>query len=173
MNRRQFSQRLSALFAAPLIPKVALAAPALAATNTQQPYYWASFIARIHNKASPALFQRHLSLDAETANQIYRALIKDNVISPPNVHGVSNALNPFARNGISATTSNAFKPKIETASETTRLDKDLEKSDLSDDDSDVVNQDTRQIQDETTPHTDSTNSTTPDDTGQDKLAPPV
>ncbi|GHA52448.1 hypothetical protein GCM10008927_17380 [Amylibacter ulvae] len=99
MNRRQFTQSLAALISAPAIPAAALAKTA---TTTplhmfQHPYSWAAFTARIHDKASPAMFKRQLALTDEMAQHVYDVLLKENVITMPDALGVSKTLKPFGR----------------------------------------------------------------------------
>ena len=71
MNRRQFTQRLTALGAVPVMPAGLTAAatsamPAMAA-SVGQPYLWATFVAHIHDKASVQMFKHQLSLTDEKA----------------------------------------------------------------------------------------------------------
>ena len=71
MNRRQFTQRLAALGAVPVMPAglatAATSAMPATAASVGQPYLWAAFVARIHDKASVQMFKRQLSLTDEKA----------------------------------------------------------------------------------------------------------
>jgi len=110
MNRRQFTQRVAALATTPFVPATIL--PVL---HIGQPYLWAAFIARIHDKASISMFKRHFSLTDEKATQVYNALVSDGTISPPNAQGISHAMNPFKRNFAASMVSapqSAFKNKL-------------------------------------------------------------
>ena len=120
MNRRQFTQRLAALGAVPVMPAglatAATSAMPATAASVGQPYLWAAFVARIHDKASVQMFKRQLSLTDEKAAQVYNTLLNDGVISVPNAQGVSHAMNPFKRNfatGMASTTQSSVKSKIE------------------------------------------------------------
>jgi len=151
MNRRQFTQRLAAVAAAPLVP-TGLASSAVAGTaQVSQKHQWAAFIARIHNKASPAMLKRHLSLSDGEATQVFNALVKDQIISRPNQMGISHAMNPFKRDfgtGLAPTPQAAFKPKVQEAAQ--KLDQAMDDLDqFVDSDSVTVNQDTPKCEDDT------------------------
>jgi len=115
MNRRQFTQRLAAVATAPLVP-ASLAKSAVAGTaQASQKHQWAAFIARIHDKASPAMLKRHLSLTDSEAAQVFNNLVKDQIVSRPNEMGFSHAMNPFKRDfgtGLVPAPQSAFKPKV-------------------------------------------------------------
>ena len=153
MNRRQFTQRLAALAATPALPAgiatAATSAPAATATATQ-PYMWAAFVARVHDKASVQMFKRQLSLTDETATQVYNSLLNDGIISAPNAQGVSHAMNPFKRNFATSMASNpqsAFKQKLEEGLD--RLLDDEPKLDVkAGGDSEPVNPDSPKCEDE-------------------------
>jgi hypothetical protein len=154
MNRRQFTQRLAALAATPVLPTslatVAKAAPAVA-TSMEQPYLWASFVARIHDKASVSMLKRQLSLTDETAVQVYNSLVNDGVISAPNAQGISHAMNPFKRNFATSMASNpqsAYKQRAEEGLDRLLGDEDAELRVKDDDDSEPVNSDSPECEDE-------------------------
>lgn len=157
MNRRQFTQRLAALTAAPLIP-VPLAAKAATplATNNQH-HLWATFIARIHDKASPQMFKRQLSLTDDQAQSVFNDLVQQKVLSVPNASGISNAMNPFKRNftsGLASSPQSAFQSSdenkiIDKAKKLLDTEADVELEN----DSDTVNHDTSQCQDESETNT--------------------
>tara|TARA_R110002096_G_scaffold119038_4_gene257763 strand:+ start:12259 stop:12777 length:519 start_codon:yes stop_codon:yes gene_type:complete len=160
MNRRQFTQRLAALAAAPALP-AGLASKVMATpiVKNNQAQLWATFVARIHDKASPQMFKRQLSLSDEQARDVFNTLVKDKVLSAPNAQGVSHAMNPFKRNlstGLASSPQSAFKPKPEKAVENRIKDMldsdDTEKNHNSTDDSDPVNQMTPQCVDDTEPN---------------------
>ena len=112
MNRRQFSQILSAFVATPLAPVKALvpAAGAIRPLHTyQHPYCWAAFLARVHNRASPAMFQRHFNLSPAEAEDVMQVLVREDVVSMAGSSGVFNVTAPFRR---SVHTINAFKTKL-------------------------------------------------------------
>ena len=175
MNRRQFTQRLAALAATPLLPGSTLAkaaAPAAAPMHAfTHPYSWAAFVSRIHNKASPDMFKRQLSLSDEMAKQVYDTLIKENVITAPNAVGISQATQPFRRD-ISAIQNlqpeKAFdkKPAELKAKRGETLDEErqdttpeVEKTDEDiklEADSETVNQETTELEDDKTNLEDST-----------------
>jgi hypothetical protein len=153
MNRRQFTQSLAALAATPALPaRLATAATTVPAATASmgQPYLWAAFISRIHDKSSVQMLKRHLSLTDETATQVYKALINDGVITAPNPQGVSHAMNPFKRNFATSMASNpqsAFKQKVEEGLD--RLLDDEPNLDIkAEDDSEPVNPDSPECEDE-------------------------
>jgi hypothetical protein len=167
MNRRQFTQSLAALAATPALPaQLASAATTVPAATASmgQPYLWAAFISRIHDKSSVQMLKRHLSLTDETATQVYKSLINDGVISAPNAQGVSHAMNPFKRNFATSMASNpqsAFKQKVEEGLD--RLLDDEPKLDLkAADDSEPVNPDSPECEDESDILENPANSPAPD-----------
>ncbi len=97
MNRRQFTQSLAALAAAPTLPAGALAKAAPAVHLSQPPYCWAAFIARVHDKASPAMFKRQLGLSDDMAQNVFDTLLRERVITRPNAMGISQTVTPFKR----------------------------------------------------------------------------
>lgn len=124
MKRRSFLQGLSAAAATPMVPGGALARMTTSggmAAASAQPYLWAEFISRVHNRASPAMFERLLKLDGDTARRVYGELLRDNVVTAPDAFGLSRAANPYPQAHVtagmrsSATTSQPA-PKKETPS---------------------------------------------------------
>jgi hypothetical protein len=153
MNRRQFTQRLAAIAATPILPasitSVTMATPAAASAG--QPYLWAALVARIHDKASVQMFKRQLSLTDETATQVYNTLLNDGVISAPNAQGVSHAMNPFKRNfatSIGSTPQSSFKQKIQEGLDHVLDDDQSEPQIKEHDDSVPVNPDSPECHDE-------------------------
>jgi hypothetical protein len=157
MNRRQFTQRITALAAVPLMPagmvtKAAATATPVAANSNH--HMWATFIARVHDKASPEMIKRTLSISNEQAEGVFRDLVRDKILSTPNSAGVSHAMNPFKREfsaGLSSPQS-AFQPKPESALKE-RAEKLMEPESNEDtqqisDDSDTVNHHTPECSDE-------------------------
>ena len=147
MNRRQFTQRLAALATTPAIPTglATAATPApVAAASVGQPYMWAAFIARVHDKASVQMFKRQLSLTDETAAQVYNSLLHDGIISAPNAHGISNAMNPFKRNfstSLASSPQSSFVRKVEESVDQLLNDDEMVAQQKADDDSEPVNPD--------------------------------
>ncbi|MEM7439357.1 MAG: hypothetical protein AAF393_07150 [Pseudomonadota bacterium] len=122
MKRRTFLQAASAAVATPALPIAANAAPVVAAAPAAaaQPYIWAEFVARVHNSASPAMFQRLLKLDEATANGVYRELLRDKVITAPDAFGISKAARPYPHPPLKAGGAkpgkiSRAKPKVEKA----------------------------------------------------------
>ena len=118
MKRRSFLKSLTAFAAAPLVPAKALfAAPSTAAAATlEQPYLWASFITRVHNKASPDMLVRLLKLEPAVAQDVFQKMLSDQVISPPDAFGISRAVNPFPQFTLSsAPPATAPQAKLSTA----------------------------------------------------------
>lgn len=118
MKRRTFLQGLSAAATAPLIPAGALAQGArsagMAAAATQ-PYLWAEFVARVHDRASPAIFERLLKLDSDTARRVYAELLRDKVLTAPDAFGLSRAANPYPQVHVSAGIGNGpTTPEVKT-----------------------------------------------------------
>ena len=159
MNRRQFTQRLAAVAATPMLPtgiaSAATVAPVTTTASAGQPYIWASLIARIHDKASVQMFKRQLSLTDDAATQVYNSLMSDGVISAPNAQGVSHAMNPFKRNfasSIGSTPQSSFKQKINDGLDRILDDDQLEESTKPRDDSEPVNPDSPKCQNESDLH---------------------
>jgi hypothetical protein len=127
MNRRQFTQRLGAIFAATTLPVPALAKVASVAPpmhQFQHPYNWAAFIARVHDTASPAMFKRHLCISDEKAAEVFDVLLRENVIAAPNAMGVSKCLEPFSRNANSfMNAGKAFERTVPDVPKSTSLEK--------------------------------------------------
>lgn len=158
MNRRQFTQRLAAIAATPAMPAGMIGSTAAAAAarplhQFQHPYSWAAFISRIHDKASPQMFKRHLALDDDTAKKVFDTLVRENVISAPNAMGLSHAMNPFKRNfgaSIGASPQSAFKAKVDDTLDKAKdaLDEFLDDAPATDADSEPVNLDSSKYEDE-------------------------
>lgn len=113
MNRRQFTKGLTTLAASPLMPLSAIGAASAETVllhQSVQPYNWAAFIARVHNKASVKMFKRHLNLDDDQAHDVLKVLLREKVIAAPNPQGISQCAEPFVR-GIS-TLGNVTKPFV-------------------------------------------------------------
>jgi hypothetical protein len=155
MNRRQFTHRLSALFATPLLPTPALAgiaSPIAAAARPlhhfKYPYAWAAFTARAHGKASPEMFEKLLGLPTNQAKEAYAVLMRENVLSAPNALGISRALNPINKSHSELVKLNAQK-RIERA---LKLEQDIleqEETSEAENDSPSVNRDRAELMDET------------------------
>jgi hypothetical protein len=158
MNRRQFTQRLAALATTPALPAGMIGSAVSAGATRplhqfQHPYSWAAFISRIHDKASPQMFKRHLALDDETAKRVFDTLVRENVISAPNAMGLSHAMNPFKRSfgaSIGASPQTAFKARVEDTVDKAKdaLDEFLEETDTPALDSEPVNLDSSKYEDE-------------------------
>ena len=153
MNRRQFTQRLSALFVSPLLPAPALSAitSSLSAAarplhNFKHPYAWAAFTARLHGKASPEMFEKQMGLSVEDAKKAYNVLIHENVVSMPNALGISRALNPINNTQAELVEINA-KKRIQQA---LKREQELLKAETTEgeDDSPSVNHDLANSQDD-------------------------
>lgn len=150
MKRRSFLKNLAATAVLPAVPfkSLAAAAPTAAAATMDQPYLWASFVSRVHNKASPAMLQRLLKLEEGVAQRVFQDLVKNNVVSTPNAYGISHAINPYPQPGLSS-----IKPKP-ISSEAGKMPKSElkieQKEELSEDvdDSPSVNQELSASQDE-------------------------
>lgn len=113
MNRREFTRNLAAAAALPALPAKALGLPAAAApvALSQHPYNWAAFIARVHDTASPRMFQRYLRVSDDMSHQICSVLQSQGVITAPNAAGISRAMSPFSRNPSHiGMTKSAFEP---------------------------------------------------------------
>ncbi|PIB24164.1 hypothetical protein BFP76_02735 [Amylibacter kogurei] len=144
MNRRQFTQSLAALISAPAIPSAALAKTA---TTTplhmfQHPYSWAAFTARIHDKASPAMFKRQLALSDEMAQHVYDVLLKENVITLPDAMGVSKTLQPFGRSA--KRVAHMATQQLEQGSTNSKLRDGVDKI-LNDDSSEIESDDSNSV----------------------------
>ena len=145
MKRRNFLQSLAAATTLPALPLNALAHAAPVAATSNQPYLWASFVARVHNNCSPAKLQRLLKMDETTAKAVYSELIKTNVITPPNAYGFSQAINPYPQ----ATMLNSVAKPAITAQEPTHIKQGFkEKAAKTRTDSQSVNQQVAPSQDD-------------------------
>ena len=89
MNRRQFTTRLAALFAAPALPvsalSTAVAAPvaapiAVSAGATS----WASYLMAMHNTCTPTMLKSVLNINAESAKAIHGQMVSQGVIKDGN-----------------------------------------------------------------------------------------
>lgn len=89
MNRRQFTTRLAALFAAPALPASALtaaasapvAAPVVISTGATS---WASYLMAMHDTCTPTMLKSVLNINADSANAIHSQMIKKGVITDGN-----------------------------------------------------------------------------------------
>lgn len=100
MNRREFTKSLGALAASPVLPMKALAAGAASVRplhQYQHPYCWAAFLARVHNRASPAMFQRHFNLSPEMAQHVMGVLEAEEVIVSGGLGKPYSVVTPFHR----------------------------------------------------------------------------
>lgn len=89
MNRRQFTTRLAALFAAPALPVSALAtasaapvaAPVVITTGATS---WASYLMAMHDTCTPTMLKSVLNINADSANAIHSQMVKKGVITDGN-----------------------------------------------------------------------------------------
>ena len=145
MKRRSFLQSLAAAATLPALPFKALASAAPTAAALDQPYLWATFVSRVHNNCSPAKLQRLLKMDEGTAKAVYSELIKNNVITPPNAYGFSQAVNPYPQ----ATMLNNAPKTVAKTVETQRVKPKLKaETEEKEDDSQSVNQEVTASQDD-------------------------
>lgn len=79
MNRRAFTQSLAALFAAPALPPVTLAA----ASAPLHPYahVWADYLTRMHNICTPQMLAPFLQTDAAGAQLAHDQLVAQQVLT--------------------------------------------------------------------------------------------
>ena len=70
MNRRQFTQALAALFAAPTVPSMAALAPA-SGTLPPAAYFWADYMTRLHNRCTAEMLAPFFKADAALAKTIH------------------------------------------------------------------------------------------------------
>ena len=116
MKRRSFLKFFSAFASVPFLPGKAIAGTvqtAAAVKGIEQPYLWATFVSRVHNKSSPAMLQRLLKLEPDVAHAVYDRLIQNKIITTPNSWGLSQAINPFPQFTLSGPTNSA--PMVKTA----------------------------------------------------------
>lgn len=185
MNRRQFTQGLAALATTPALPAKTLAGAATAAKAAiplhqyQHPYSWAAFVARIHDKASPEMFARQLSLSDKMAREVYDTLLREKVIGLPDAAGISRAFNPFrqspeqvlqfqAQTAEQAPQSAHKTPEADQTEPEQQTEPAPEPEDT--DDSPVVNQEVAPSDDDTESRENTPNRPAADDTGSDQLA---
>ncbi|GHA52461.1 hypothetical protein GCM10008927_17410 [Amylibacter ulvae] len=81
MNRRQFSQSIAALFAAPALPTAALATPVAQTAVPSMAYCWADYLTRMHKVCSPQMLAPFLRIDQSTAKLIHAQLIAENYLT--------------------------------------------------------------------------------------------
>jgi hypothetical protein len=173
MNRRQFTQRLAAILSAPAMPMAGLAKAApvagtAAAAGTM--YMWSAFISRAHNKCTPGMLMRLLKLEQAEADEIYSQLIADEIITPADAFGLSQAVKPLYPEltpGI-GTMTRATSPNSDSVK---RVARKLMREDADDpvEDSPTVNQDKAELGDE--PHDELSDHSDPENRQQpDQLA---
>ncbi len=80
MNRRQFTQSLAALFAAPALPAVSLAATPTGAAPASA-YFWADYMTRMHTRCTPDMLAPFFKADTEAAKLIHSQLVSENVLT--------------------------------------------------------------------------------------------
>jgi|GEM_PF-411126 len=89
MNRRQFTTRLAALFAAPALPASAVtaaatapvAAPVVISTGATS---WANYLMAMHDTCTPTMLKSVLNINADSANAIHSQMVKKGVITDGN-----------------------------------------------------------------------------------------
>jgi len=89
MNRRQFTTRLAALFAAPAMPAGALAtaatapvaAPVIVSTSAAS---WASYLMAMHNTCTPTMLKSVLGINADAAAAVHAQMVTQGVIKGGN-----------------------------------------------------------------------------------------
>lgn len=86
MNRRQFTSRLAALFAAPALPANALAAataapPIAISTGATS---WANYLMAMHDTCTPTMLKSVLNINADSASAIHSQMVKNGVLSDGN-----------------------------------------------------------------------------------------
>ncbi|MCF2906197.1 hypothetical protein L0666_14470 [Octadecabacter sp. CECT 8868] len=83
----------------PVLPLPAAAVPAAAAPANAMQVGWAALFARANHRATPALIQKWLRVDATQADAVMRELVRQNVVHAP-VAGSAAAIKPmYASNG--------------------------------------------------------------------------
>jgi len=174
MNRRQFTSGLATVAALPKLPL-----PAAGAVSAQPlhmykpPYVWAAFIARVHDKASPATLKRHLNLSDADAKHVFDTLLKEGVLTAPNTAGVSTPLAPFKRSvdqmiRFQTASTQAAHPAAEKSRPAELWDQLTNETDQTD--LNLVNQDLPPSPDDDTESTPPiVHNDTPNDTGSDPL----
>lgn len=80
MNRRQFTQSLAALFAAPALPAVSLAATPTGAAPAAA-YFWADYMTRMHTRCTPDMLAPFFKADKTLAKTIHSQLVRENVLT--------------------------------------------------------------------------------------------
>ena len=112
MNRRQFTQRLAALFAAPALPAPTIASSsATSATAGAIPagaLHWARYLQDLHATCTPSMLKSLLSLSDHAAQSLHRQLVTQGVI------GQTGAV----AQGVRASTSGGSRPVLRTRTET-------------------------------------------------------
>lgn len=89
MNRRQFTSRLAAIFAAPALPASALTVAATAPVATTAALStgatsWASYLMSMHNTCTPTMLKSVLNINAESAEAIHSNMVSQGVIRDGN-----------------------------------------------------------------------------------------
>lgn len=97
MNRRQFTTRLAALFAAPAMPASALTATAPVAATAAMAAgatSWASYLMAMHNTCIPTMLKSVLNINADAAESIHTQMINQGVIKDGNrvAHSIKQRL---------------------------------------------------------------------------------
>lgn len=85
MNRRQFTQRLAALFATPALPAQSVLASATVSTSATLPsgaVFWAKYLNSLHDTCTPDMLGNMLNISGKAARHLHRDLIAKGVIPP-------------------------------------------------------------------------------------------
>lgn len=102
MNRRQFTTRLAALFAAPALPVPALSAAISAApvAVTTGATSWAAYLQAMHNTCTPAMLKSALNLSPDMAQTLHGRMVADGFIQGENrvVKSIKNRLSKMMDN---------------------------------------------------------------------------
>ena len=99
MNRRQFTQRLAALFAAPAMSANAvttvLSAPVAAPVAMPAgAMYWANYLMKLHETCTPNMLGNMLGISEKAAAPLHRQLISQGVITPTGVVNTMSGKQP-------------------------------------------------------------------------------
>ena len=86
MNRRQFTQRLGALFALPALPPPAALASAAqvgtpAAAVPSGAYFWAEYLQTLHETCTPGMLKSLMNMSEKAAESLHRELVSQGVIA--------------------------------------------------------------------------------------------
>lgn len=80
MNRRQFTQSLGALFAAPALPPISIPTASVATALPPTAYFWAHYLTRMHAVCTPEMLAPFFKSDLTLAKTIHAQLVSEHVL---------------------------------------------------------------------------------------------